>query len=193
MSLSTKMALSNEENGSVGKEQTMEQRRYTKAQIKNIADGTLKLYSNGEYPVNVLHIAKGLELKVYDATFDKDDVAGMLKAKEKEILIAQNDSPLRQRFSIAHEIGHYVLHYYGKLFEEKDQEKHISFRDNTSSLGFSVREIEANFFAANLLMPENKVKELYNEGFSLEEMAYFLNVSKIAMGHRLEYLGLFDE
>lgn len=86
-----------------------------------------------------------------------------------------------------------MLHYYGKLFEEKDQEKHISFRDNTSSLGFSVREIEANFFAANLLMPEAKIRELYSGGFSMEEMAYFLNVSKIAMGHRLEYLGLIDE
>lgn len=171
----------------------MEQKRYTKAQIKNIAEGVLRLYSDGEYPVKVLRIAKGLELEVYDATFDKDDVAGMIKAKEKKILIAQNDSPLRRRFSIAHEIGHFVLHYYGKLFGEKDQQKHISFRDNTSSLGFSVREIEANFFAANLLMPESKVRELYSEGFNLEEMAYFLNVSKAAMGHRLEYLGLLDE
>ncbi|WP_394980404.1 ImmA/IrrE family metallo-endopeptidase [uncultured Helicobacter sp.] len=171
----------------------MEQRRYTKTQIKNIAEGVLESYSDGEFPVKVLQIAKNLELEVYDATFDKDDVAGMLKAKEKKILIAQSDSPLRQRFSIAHEIGHYVLHYYGKLFEEKDQEKHISFRDNTSSLGFSVREIEANFFAANLLMPEAKIRELYSGGFSMEEMAYFLNVSKIAMGHRLEYLGLIDE
>ena len=45
----------------------------------------------------------------------------------------------------------------------------------------------------NLLMPEAKIRELYSGGFSMEEMAYFLNVSKIAMGHRLEYLGLIDE
>lgn len=64
----------------------MEQRRYTKTQIKNIAEGVLESYSDGEFPVKVLQIAKNLELEVYDATFDKDDVAGMLKAKEKKFL-----------------------------------------------------------------------------------------------------------
>lgn len=170
----------------------MEQRRYTKEQIKNIAEGVLRLYGDGEIPIKVSEIAKNLGLEIYDAVFDRDDVAGMLKANEKKILIAKNDNPQRRRFSIAHEIGHYVLHYYAKLFKEEDNKKHISFRDNTSSLGFSIREIEANFFAANLLMPENKIREL-SANFDLEEMAYFFRVSRLAMGHRLAFLGISDE
>lgn len=62
----------------------MEQRRYTKTQIKNIAEGVLESYSDGEFPVKVLQIAKNLELEVYDATFDKDDVAGYAKSKRKK-------------------------------------------------------------------------------------------------------------
>ena len=174
------------------KEYGMEHRRYTKENIKNIAEGVLKIYSDQSYPVKVLEIANNLDLQVFESTFDRDDVSGMLKASEKHILIAQSGNPKRQRFSIAHEIGHYVLHYKGKVFNKDETEKHVSFRDNASSLGFSVKEIEANFFASNLLMPEKKIREMYHD-FTLKEMAHFLNVSEIAMRHRLEFLGLLNE
>lgn len=166
-------------------------RKYTKTQIKNIAEHILKLYCD-ECPTNIFHIAKQLDLKIYEAIFDRDDVSGMIEARNKKIYIAKQDSEQRQRFSIAHEIGHYVLHHSGNIDYEQYEHKHISFRDNAASLGFDIREIEANFFAANLLMPESRIKELFTEGFSLQELAYYMNVSKAAMTYRLEYLGLFD-
>ena len=105
----------------------MEHRRYTKENIKNIAEGVLKIYSDQSYPVKVLEIANNLDLQVFESTFDRDDVSGMLKASEKHILIAQSDNPKRQRFSIAHEIGHYVLHYKGKVFNKDETEKYHTF------------------------------------------------------------------
>lgn len=163
--------------------------RYTKKQISNLAADVLEFYSNKQYPIKVLDIARNIGLRVFKTTFSRDDVSGMLKAKEAKIYVAENDGIRRQRFSIAHEIGHYVLHYKGNIFAEKEGEKHISYRDNLSSLGFSIKEVEANFFAANLLMPQDKIEELYEQRFSLDEMADFFRVSYKAMAHRLDFLG----
>lgn len=163
--------------------------RYTKKQISNIASDILRAYSDNKYPIKMVNLAHNIGLKVFKTTFDRSDVSGMIKAQEAKIYVSENDGINRQRFSIAHEIGHYVLHYKGKMFEEEEEKKHISYRDNLSSLGFSIKEIEANFFAANLLMPQDKVRMLYEQEYSLDEMAKFFGVSYTAMGHRLEFLG----
>ena len=49
------------------KEYGMEHRRYTKENIKNIAEGVLKIYSDQSYPVKVLEIANNLDLQVFDS------------------------------------------------------------------------------------------------------------------------------
>jgi Zn-dependent peptidase ImmA (M78 family) len=66
----------------------------------------------------------------------------------------------RQRFTIAHEIAHYRLHHVGKVFNDATP---VFFRDTTSAAGQSPQEIVANAFAAELLMPENKLRELLRE------------------------------
>ena len=73
--------------------------------------------------------------------------------------------------------------------DKKEEKKHISYRNNLSSMGFSIKEIEAIFFAANLLMPQDRVKELYEQRFSLYEIADFFQVSYTAMAHRFDFLG----
>ena len=56
----------------------------------------------------------------------------------------------RQRFSIAHEIAHFVLHH-GDTYIDKGYRVH--FRDLESGSGTKREEMEANAFAAALLMP----------------------------------------
>ena len=168
----------------------MSNKKYSKRQIANIASDILRdYYGNDKYPIMVIELAKNIGLTVFKATFDRDDVSGMIEAQEGIIYVSENDRINRQRFSIAHEIGHYALHYKGNLFEEKDNKQHISYRDSLSSLGFSIKEIEANFFAANLLMPEDKIKDLHHNGYDINQMANFFGVSSIAIGHRLDFLG----
>ena len=145
----------------------MEELRYTKQQIRNIAEGVLERYGYDTFPLEVVELAEAIGLKVYDATFGRDDVSGMLKAQERAIYICQNDSNVRQRFSIAHELGHYVLHFRGNVFEGRDKVEHTSYRDTLSSLGFSVKEVEANYFAANLLMPKKEVERLYRQNYKI--------------------------
>ena len=163
---------------------------YTKAQIQQITRDILQSYQPDIFPVKVVALAHDMDLKVFETEFDRDDVSGMIKAKEGKIYICKSDIAERQRFSIAHELGHYVLHYRGGKFEAKDQDEHVSYRDTLSSLGFSIKEMEANYFAANLLMPTKEVKRLYKLDYSLEEMADYFLVSKAAMGYRLESLEL---
>jgi len=56
---------------------------------------------------------------------------------------------VRQRFSIAHEIGHFILHQkQGQLFIDKTYK--VFLRDQLSSSGENIQEIQANQFAAAL-------------------------------------------
>ena len=88
----------------------------------------------------------------------------------------------RQRFTFAHELGHFFLHK-GKNVAFADE---VFFRiDNSSSL-----EYAANEFASRLLMPETKVTKLLNSGVSdLSNLADIFNVSISAMRYRVVSLG----
>lgn len=91
----------------------------------------------------------------------------------------------KKRFSIAHELGHLFLHF------TNDQKHYIAFRNNQRTEG-KQQEIEANIFAANLLMPDEMVEREY---FELElpflsTLAQKFQVSKAAMKIKLDSLQL---
>ena len=126
------------------------------------------------------------------------DASGVLVVENGRGVIGYNSthSPVRQRFTIAHEIGHYVLHVKSKqshLFIDKS----IFRRDDESSTGNDHEEVDANKFAAALLMPEELVRnEIKKHGFDLDDendvsnLAKRFNVSTAAMSFRLENLSL---
>lgn len=86
-----------------------------------------------------------------------DDVSAMLIPTPSEsrkrwiIVVNKNHSPERQNFSMAHELGHLVLHAYKTPHADGVQK--VRFRNSESSLGTDRDEIEANQFAAEILMP----------------------------------------
>jgi Zn-dependent peptidase ImmA (M78 family) len=152
-------------------------------------------------PVAVDKVAYRLGLAVEAAELG-DDVSGILVVKNESGTIGYNESqaPVRQRFSIAHEIGHYVLHReHERLFIDKSYSA-VFRRDQNSSTGEDLREIQANQFAAALLMPEELLaKEI--AGFSLDlgdelaltALASRFQVSSQAMSLRLAHLGILAE
>lgn len=167
---------------------------YFKNQIEYIAKNTLDQSGLRQFPIDPIAISSWLGLSAEEATFERNDVAGMIDPKEKRIIVAEGDSNTRKRFSIAHEIGHYILHYNGmegKTFPDTE-DYHVSYRDNISTQGFDMAEIEANFFAANLLMPADEVCKQWNNHHSVSFLADFFWVSKTAMRYRLAYLGCID-
>lgn len=94
----------------------------------------------------------------------------------------------RSRFTLAHEIGHFVHSY--QDFPPGDVGGVLERRDGSSSAGTEDEEIWANRFAAALLMPSGIVVKLWGDGMSVEEMSELFNVSRESMAYRIKNLGL---
>mgnify|MGYP006435527497 CR=1 FL=1 len=113
--------------------------------------------------VNVEKIAESMGVEVLKLNFSDDNLSGILKKIGKSgkpvIAVNSNHSKERRRFTIAHEIGHFILHNFDTIHIDSDSRMY--FRDGKSSLGSDIKEIQANQFAAELLMPERfLVKDL---------------------------------
>lgn len=128
-----------------------------------------------------------------------DNLSGMVQRNDdKTAIIGINSShaDVRKRFSIAHEIGHLVLHDDEHLHVDEELRSNVQFRNEYSSLGVDDREIEANQFAAEILMPEQillkdvaKLKDNSPE-VVIEELAKLYDVSIQSMTIRLTRLGV---
>lgn len=138
-------------------------------------------------PVDPFEIAQKLGIKAYAATLD-EDVSGMLikrAGQDPEIYVNASDSPNRQRFTCAHELGHYV-----KRSATGDPSwEYVEHRDLLTSQGSNAEEIYANQFAAGLLMPRETVEALH-AGLGPAALAYSFGVSADAMHYRLVNLKL---
>lgn len=149
-------------------------------------------------PVEKIATALGASLS-YEPFEDKDAISGMLFRDGNRTVIGINSAHgrTRQRFSVAHELGHLLLHE-GKLFV--DRVARINLRDETSSKATDKEEIEANSFAAAILMPEEFVVREVAKRFErsstikpdilISELARLFDVSKEAMDYRLRNLGI---
>jgi Zn-dependent peptidase ImmA (M78 family) len=143
-----------------------------------------------ELPVDPFRIASTLGLKVMRVPLEPD-VSGMLAkhpGQDPEVYINVTDSDVRQRFSCAHEIGHYVKR--GASGSKDDEWGYIDRRGPSAAYGTNPEEVYANQFAAALLMPEDRVKALASDGMSAVSMAVQFNVSLEAMAHRIDNLEL---
>lgn len=152
-------------------------------------------------PVEVDAIADELGIEVYESALGPD-VSGMLVYKKELPVIYVNNAhhENRKRFSIAHELGHFVLsHDFSDKVHVDRRYRVAAFRDNRSSEGTQPIEIEANEFAANLLMPTDMLAaavegyEIPLEDDEILELARSFKVSSIAMSHRVTRLGYSDQ
>jgi Zn-dependent peptidase ImmA (M78 family) len=142
------------------------------------------------YQTDVRGIAKHLGIEVVQYEFT-DRVSGVFyREGEKKFLGVNNKHhEHRQRFTIAHEIAHYILHSGDVLHYDIGLESDGRFLYRAEDIS-SPGEIEANQFAAELLMPEDKVRELVDAGTrAVEMLAKKFEVSGDAMRRRLVKLG----
>lgn len=137
-------------------------------------------------PVNVVAIARDEGIPVFKASFKNvfnDSVLGYIQkiGSKTEIVVNAQDAKTRQRFTIAHELGHYYLHHNGDM-------KYVDLRSGKTT----PTEVEANKFASELLMPTNLVVREYDKLLfpTVAEMARIFDVSPAAMKIRLSTLGL---
>ncbi|HEX5273812.1 MAG TPA: ImmA/IrrE family metallo-endopeptidase [Candidatus Rubrimentiphilum sp.] len=131
----------------------------------------------------------------------ENSLLGVLLPDQKLMLIEANDIEERQRFTVAHECGHLILDYKDSaspsLFEQSSDSVFSCDVSDLSSKTPSEpwrrrREILANKFAANLLMPASLCKEIFRKEPTVEACALKLRVSKEACRIRLRELGLIQ-
>lgn len=141
-----------------------------------------------EPAVNPAEIAIEYGVNVFFVTFDSEyneKVSGFFDAKENSIYVNGDEYPPRQVFTIAHELGHKFLH------EEWAKTSNYRYLNRAQVADFHKkdhREQEADFFAANLLVPERMIKEY--QFASVDQLSRLFMVSRLVIVKRLKYLGL---
>ena len=137
-------------------------------------------------PVNVVALATAFGLKVYH-----DDLAEGISGKiikdaahggpsGYSIVINSNESANRRRFTIAHEIGHYLLHR-DRIGDGLVDD--ALYRSGLSSFD----EVRANRLAADILMPFDLIEQAIKSGTkNVQDLAALFRVSPQAMSVRLE-------
>lgn len=123
------------------------------------ARAVLKQHGVTSAPVPVDRIARQLGVRVQFAPLD-NDLSGMAHIRNGVVVVGVNSlhAPNRQRFTLAHELGHVVLHR--SILESAVHVDRVLLRDRTSSAGVDRQEIEANAFASELLMPTDILNSL---------------------------------
>ncbi|MCE2004070.1 ImmA/IrrE family metallo-endopeptidase [Enterobacter asburiae] len=149
------------------------------------ARNLLNKYWKGGLPIDPSKIAalEGLKVEPCHA-FSAKNLSGELVPDGESAVIRYNpsDSAKRQRFTIAHELGHFILGH-GHAFRDPSSHFSMSYYDP--------REVDANQFAAEILMPEMAVQVLVKQRKieDVAELARIFDVSVNAMSYRLKKLG----
>jgi Zn-dependent peptidase ImmA (M78 family) len=150
-------------------------------------------------PIPVELVARRLGLEI-ERTVLGEEISGLLVVKGGRGMIGVNlhQPKARQRFTIAHECGHFVLHRQKlPVFIDKQflQPYFRAYRDSSSSTGEDRMEREANSFAAALLMPERLVHAAITalpadiaDDEAVELLSKQFQVSRQAMAFRLANL-----
>lgn len=157
-----------------------------KVEAIEAAQRLLNQHSIKAPPVDVEAMAKSHTIKVMVADLD-DETSGVLIIKSDESVIGVNQihHENRQRFAIAHELGHYILHRESsRLFVDSTLTFHRSQTEHFQ------QEIQANAFAAELLMPEDMVRQYvekidFHDETAIRSLARKFRVSPEAMTIRL--------
>lgn len=151
-------------------------------------------------PIDIEKLINFLNIKIENKPdFTKMKVLGSIRIKDNEPVIwinkIANQLNVRRRFTLAHELGHYMLHLAPLTTwnNEAFVDEKISFNRDDE---WDHREMEANGFAAQLLMPAHIVKDKVNsytkknQPLDIEKLSNEFEVSKVAMQYRLKSLGI---
>lgn len=151
------------------------------------ARSMLSHHWDGLLPVDPMEIARRQGLRLHAISpFDEGytgTYSGRFDAAQRLIEYSSMEAPVRQRFTVAHELGHYALNH-GDAFRDD--------ANSFSSRNRDPKERQANQFAAELLMPESAIRKVISSGTieDADELAAIFNVSKVAMAYRVTNLGL---
>lgn len=146
---------------------------------EEMAKMLLTEYWNYSLPIDPVFFANQLNIKV----FARHDLllSGFFEKETFSIYVNANEPNYRQRFTIAHELGHALLH--------KESSNRMDIKYDLGN--YHIKEVEANRFAAELLMPREALQTFLPMGLSFQDLCDKFDVSSEAMNIRLKRLGLY--
>lgn len=158
-------------------------------QCKDKADALLKKYAYTLPPIDPERIAEAEGIDVIYAEFEapfNQNVSGFFDLGENRIVINKDISDNRITFTIAHELAHQQMHQ-----EYMRSNNYIPMPRNNSYSGDKPKEeLEADTFAASLLVPLKMLKK-YEKYASVSELAKLFFVSESVIKKRLDVLRRF--
>ena len=167
--------------------------------LEERAEKALRDTEGYRVPVPIHLVAQRLNLTLEAAALG-DKVSGMLVVDGDQGAIGYNSAHarVRQRFTISHEIAHYLLHARRSGKAQLFIDKQVTYRrDDHSSARVNREEMEANQLGAALLMPRGLVQQEIrardldlDDSEAIELLAKRFQVSTAAMSNRLQNLRL---
>lgn len=166
---------------------TSEEKRLAEAEAEKVLNETFGNLDAIKFPIDLGTILDRNSLILKKGDFKDPNISGAFNRDESTIYISDQETSERQNFTVAHELGHFKLH--------KEKTTDIFYRKQMWEFGdgYQNEETQANWFAANLLMPAEAVKRMWKVTKNASELARFFGVSKAAMYFRLKDLGLLAD
>lgn len=140
----------------------LQERGYTENDVAEASKRVLEYFDIDQVPVPIVSIAKKLGFRVYQQDME-DEMSGYIAVSkkweekfgtDKLVIVNAEHSMGHKRFTIAHELCHYLLDY--KNRNKPYYDAYYSYLKNEP------REKRANQFAASLLMPELQFIDEFN-------------------------------
>jgi len=156
----------------------------SKARLK-ARDLVMRLGLHDTPPVRLSHLCRLLNARVFE--MESRALDGVLLSfldggtRKRIIVVNRNIPRTRKRYTVAHEIGHLILHH-----------APVQFLRTNAPVVDSAREAEANAFASELFMPIQAVRRIVPVQRNLHRLAETFAVSTEAMLWRLKDLDLLD-
>jgi Zn-dependent peptidase ImmA (M78 family) len=161
-------------------------------EAEQAARNTLRKAGIATLPIDLQEICKAFNLECLERELD-DELSGMsfIRGGKNFVVVNASHHQNRKRFTMAHEIAHHILHA-DYLSKNVHVDKAVLRRDELSSEGVYSKEIEANSFAAELLMPRADVQKLTSLDLSDQDTvvkeADRFGVSATALTYRISNL-----
>lgn len=156
-----------------------------------VAQAILREYWDLKLPINPEVFAEKLQINIV-RTPELKAKSGYFDLEDRTIYVNANEDEARQRFTIAHELGHYCLGHGTSDRVSGDPDWPLKLQQDAEEI--AKKEAAANEFAGELLVPGRKVEELIlgQNIWDFKKLVDLFQVSPEAMIFQLDKLGYFD-
>lgn len=152
---------------------------------RNEAANVLAKFGIAKPPIDPERIAESMGINVVYVDFEPEmstEISGFYDFKSKTIIVNKDIPPNRKTFTIAHELGHAILHqeYVASLQYEAMPRSNFHWEK-------PAEEVEADVFAACLLVPKSMLKS-YRNYADVSELSEMFAVSPDVIVNQLKYI-----